>query len=87
MSVPLHRFGQAIELALKVGQAAEAEALCRYVLARQRWHLRTHLLLGQACLERELWNEAERRFRLVVAVDPENAEAHSGLGVIASARD
>lgn len=87
MSVPLHRFTQAIELALKVGQPSEAEALCRYLLAHHRWHLRTHLLLGQACLEREQWEEAERRFRLVVAVDPENAEAHSGLGVIALARE
>jgi tetratricopeptide (TPR) repeat protein len=87
MSIPLQRFGQAIELALKVGQAAEAEALCRYVLAHHRWHLRSHLLLAQACLERELWEEAERRLRLVVAVDPENAEAHSGLGVVALARD
>jgi Flp pilus assembly protein TadD len=83
MTVTVQRCCQAADLALKLGQTAEAASICRHVLAHQRWHLRAHLLLGQASLEREEWSEARQRFRLVLQVDPECAEAWSGLGVIA----
>ena len=81
------RFCQAAELALKLGQVEEAAALCRHILAHRRGYLRAHLLLAQACLERERWEEARERFRLVTAVDPECAEAWSGLGIIALAHE
>jgi tetratricopeptide (TPR) repeat protein len=84
MTISAHHCCQAAELALKLGQPEDAEALCQHVLAQHRWHLRAHLLLGQASLEQENWAEATRRFRLVVAVDPECAEAHSGMGILAS---
>lgn len=84
MTIPAHRFCQAADLALKLGQAEDAAALCQQVLAQHRWHLRAHLLLGQAYLEQEDWAEARRRFRLVLAVDPECAEAHGGLGILAT---
>ncbi len=77
---------QAADLALKMGQVEEAIALCRHVLAHRRGHLRAHLLLAQAHLEQERWEEARERFRLVTAVDPECAEAWSGLGVVALAQ-
>ena len=84
---------QAAELALKMGQVEEAIALCRHVLAYQGGYLRAHLLLAQGCLElgqaggpSRLWEEARERFRLVTTVDPECAEAWSGLGVIALAQ-
>lgn len=81
--IPVRRCCQAAELALKLGQVEEAVALCRHVLAHRRGYLRAHLLLAQACLEQERWEESRERFRLVTAVDPECAEAWSGLGVIA----
>ncbi|MBN1485829.1 MAG: hypothetical protein JXA37_14035 [Chloroflexia bacterium] len=83
MNVPIQHCRQAAELALRLGRSAEAIALCRHVLDQQRWDLGTHLLLGQAHLEQEEHAEAARRFKLVQLVDPECAEAHSGLGIIA----
>ncbi len=77
---------QAAELALKLGRPQDAAALCRHVLATHRWHLRAHLLLGQAYLEQEEWSEAGGRLRMVLAVDPECAEAGGGLAVVARAR-
>ncbi len=84
--ISVRRCCQAAELALKLGQVEAAIALCRHVLAHRRGYLRAHLLLAQACLEQERWEEARERFRLVTAVDPECAEAWSGLGVIALAQ-
>ncbi len=84
--ISIRRYCQAAELALKLGQVEESIALCRHVLAHRRGYLRAHLLLAQACLEQERWEEAQERFRLVTAVDPECAEAWSGLGVIAMAQ-
>ncbi|MGC8958314.1 MAG: tetratricopeptide repeat protein [Chloroflexia bacterium] len=84
--IPVRRCCRAAELALKLGQVEEAVALCRHILAHRRGYLRAHLLLAQACLEQERWEEARERFRLVAAVDPECAEAWSGLGVIALAQ-
>lgn len=83
MSPVLSRCCQAVELALKLGQAQQAAALCRHILSHYRWHLRAHLLLAQACLEQQDAGRAEQRFRLVLSVDPECAEAYSGLGVLA----
>lgn len=77
---------QAAELALKLGRPEDAAALCRHVLATHRWHLRAHLLLGQADLEQQNWPEAAGRLRMVLAVDPECAEASGGLAVIARAQ-
>ncbi len=86
MTVTAQRCCQAAGLALKLGQTAEAAGLCRHLLTHRRWHLRAHLLLGQALLEQEQWDAAGQRFRLVLQVDPECSEAWSGLGVIALGR-
>ncbi len=86
MTIPVRRCCQAAELALKLGQADDAVALCRHVLAHYRWHLWAHLLLGQAFLEQENWGEAAHRFQVVALVDPGCAEAHSGLAVVAMAQ-
>lgn len=78
---------QAADLALKLGRAEEAAALCHYILSHYHQHLYAHLLLGQARLEQQHWTDATRRFRAVQQVDPECPEAYSGLGVIAMAQD
>ncbi len=86
MTTTAQRCCQAADLGLKLGLAEEAQALCQHVLAHHRWHLRAHLLLGQAFLEQEEWSEARRRFGIVLRVDPECAEAYSGIGVICLAQ-
>ncbi len=82
MPITVQRCCQAADLALKLGQAEDAARLCRHILSRYRWHVRAHLLLGQAYLEQQQWTEAQERFRLVLAIDPECAEAHGGMGVV-----
>lgn len=83
MTTTASRCCQAAELALKMGRARDALALCQHVLAQHRWHLQAHLRLGQAYLELENLAEAQGQFRLILEVDPECAEAHSGMAVIA----
>jgi tetratricopeptide (TPR) repeat protein len=78
---------QAADLALKLGRAQDALALCQHVLAVHRWYLPAQLFFAQAHLEQGDRDEAARRFRLVLGVDPECAEAHSGMAVIAQAEE
>ena len=42
--------------------------------------------LGHACLRARNWTEAERAYREVIALAPEQADAHNGLGTIAIER-
>lgn len=86
MSLAASRCCQAADLALKLGRAPEAQALCRHVLAVHRWFLPAQLLLAQAHMEQGDLVEAERHLRLVLGVDPECAEAHGGMAVLAQGR-
>ncbi len=40
-----------------------------------------HVQIGNVYLRRRRWKDAERAFRKALAIDPDNAEAHDGLGV------
>lgn len=86
MTIPVQRCCQAAELALKLGRADEAAALCQHVLDHHRWHLQAHILLGQAFLEQAAWTQAGQRFKLVQLVYPECAEVYSGWAIIALAQ-
>jgi len=61
----------------------QAIAICRDILRRYPTHIRTYQVLGEACLEKGDFAEAESIFkRLLGQADPENFVAYAGLGVI-----
>ncbi len=61
---------------------AEAISHCLYVLEYHPKHIETHALLGEACLERKSYRDAQDAFLRVLSADPENLVARVGLGVI-----
>jgi len=40
-----------------------------------------HVQIGEVYLRRQRWKDAERAFKKALAIDPDSAEAHDGLGV------
>jgi tetratricopeptide (TPR) repeat protein len=61
----------------------QAIAICRDILRRYPTHIKTYQVLGEACLEKGDFDEAESIFkRLLGQADPENFVAYAGLGVI-----
>jgi len=69
------------------GQCKEAIAICRRVLLRYPLHVRSYVVLGEACLAMGEHAEAANLFRRVLGADPENAIAYAGLGVIYEERE
>lgn len=60
----------------------EAIAHSQHILRQYPKHIETYCLLGEACLERELYREAIEFFQRALSADPENLIARVGLGVI-----
>jgi tetratricopeptide (TPR) repeat protein len=60
----------------------EAIHHCQHILRHYPKHIDTYCLLGEACLERELYREAIEFFQRTLSADPENLIARVGLGVI-----
>ncbi|MDP2663392.1 MAG: tetratricopeptide repeat protein [Dehalococcoidia bacterium] len=69
------------ELALRLGHPQYAAAAARRVLEELPGHLKAHLLLGQALLDRDILDEASEEFRKVLDLDPENVVARSAHAV------
>ncbi len=60
----------------------EAIAHGQHILRHYPKHIETYCLLGEACLEMELYREAIEFFQRALSADPENLIARVGLGVI-----
>ena len=60
----------------------EAIHHCQHILRHYPKHIDTYCLLGEACLEREMYRESIEFFQRTLSADPENLVARVGLGVI-----
>jgi tetratricopeptide (TPR) repeat protein len=60
----------------------EAIAHCQQILRHYPKHIETYCLLGEACLEKELYREAIEFFQRTLSDDPENLISRVGLGII-----
>lgn len=60
----------------------EAMHHCQHILRHYPKHIETYSLLGEACLENEMYREAIEFFQRTLSADPENLIARVGLGVI-----
>ncbi len=60
----------------------EAIAHCRHILRHYPKHIETYCLLGEACLEKQMYREAIEFFQRTLGADPENLMARVGLGII-----
>jgi tetratricopeptide (TPR) repeat protein len=60
----------------------EAIAHSQHILRQYPKHFETYCLLGEACLEKELYREAIEFFQRALSADPESLIARVGLGVI-----
>ncbi len=67
----------------KVGELAQAIAICRQHLADQPGHMSGHIVYGQALFENKEYEEAQKVFTAALALDPENLIALRLLGDIA----
>jgi Tfp pilus assembly protein PilF/2-polyprenyl-3-methyl-5-hydroxy-6-metoxy-1,4-benzoquinol methylase len=64
----------------QLGQWFEAEAMCRAILERESKHVGSLHLLGVLAQSRGAHDEAAARFRSVIALKPDIAAVHYGLG-------
>jgi tetratricopeptide (TPR) repeat protein/SAM-dependent methyltransferase len=64
----------------QAGQLAEAEALCRTILARDPRHIGSLHLLGVIAHQHGRFEEAIAQFRSVIGLRPDIAVVHQGLG-------
>ena len=60
----------------------EAIAHSQHILRHYPKHVETYSLLGEACLEKEMYREAIEFFQRTLGADPESLIARVGLGVI-----
>jgi tetratricopeptide (TPR) repeat protein len=60
----------------------EAIAHCRHILHHYPKHIETYCLLGEACLEKEMYRESIEFFQRTLSGDPESLISRVGLGVI-----
>ena len=60
----------------------EAIAHCQHILKHYPKHIQTYCLLGEACLEKEMFRESIEFFQRALGADPENFVARVGLGII-----
>ena len=57
----------------------EAIAHSQHILRHYPKHIETYSLLGEACLEKEMYREAIEFFQRTLGADPENLIARVGL--------
>ncbi|EPR34553.1 Tetratricopeptide TPR_1 repeat-containing protein [Alkalidesulfovibrio alkalitolerans DSM 16529] len=79
------QFGRA-QARLAMGRKDEALADCRAVLRRQPDNLGALFMASMIHLERKQWDEAEKGFREVVRLDPENGWARNNLAWLIAER-
>ncbi|MGD2206209.1 MAG: tetratricopeptide repeat protein, partial [Anaerolineae bacterium] len=60
----------------------EAIAHCRHILRHHPKYIEAYCLLGEACLEEEMYREAIEFFQRTLSADPECFIARVGLGII-----
>ena len=60
----------------------EALAHCQHILRYYPKHVQTYALMGEICLEKEMYREAIEFFQRTLSADPENLIARVGLGII-----
>src|SRR5512136_3194557 len=78
----LHSYTARIKEMIRNDHHDEAIAHCQHVLRLYPKHVETYCLLGEACLEKEMYREAIECFQRTLGADPENLISRVGLGII-----
>ncbi|MBN1137453.1 MAG: tetratricopeptide repeat protein, partial [Anaerolineae bacterium] len=80
--IPLHSYAARIKEMIRNDHHDEAIAHCQHILRQYPKHVETYCLLGEACLEKELYRSAIECFQRALGADPENLISRVGLGII-----
>jgi tetratricopeptide (TPR) repeat protein len=80
---PLYVSGIALSamLADRNNDAAKRDQLCREAVASNRFDGEVYLRLGEDSARRYLFRDSVEHFRRALEIDPENWQAHAGLGI------
>jgi len=71
-----------IKTLIRNSQHDEAIAHCQHILTHYPKHIETYSLLGEICLEKEMYRESIEFFQRALSADPENFIARVGLGIL-----
>ena len=78
----LHSYTARIKEMIRNDRHDEAIAHCQHILRQYPKQVETYCLLGEACLEKEMYREAIECFQRTLGADPENLISRVGLGII-----
>jgi len=85
--ISLRAYCDEVRELIKADSYDQAIAICQHILRLHPKYLEAYRLLGQACLEKGMHNEAEDFFNRVLVADPEDFIAHVGLSMVNEERD
>jgi len=78
----LHSYAARIKEMIRNDQHDEALAHCQHILRQYPKQVEIYCLMGEACLEMEMYREAIECFQRTLGADPENLISRVGLGII-----
>jgi len=78
--IRLQEYAARIHDLMTRGRQDEAIAHCRHILSFYPRHCQTYRLMGEACLAKEMYQEARDFFQRTLSADPEDLCAWLGLG-------
>ena len=84
-TITLRQYYREIESLIHNGQAASAEAHCRYILGVHPKAVAVHRLLGNTLIEKMDYSSGDEAYLQVLASIPDDIIAHIGLSVIREA--
>jgi len=79
--ISLREYTNRIRETLRAGKPAEAIEMCRHVLHHHPKYVGTYVLLGQALLDQNDYEQAGDILTLVLSADPENLVAYVGMSM------
>ncbi|HID63183.1 MAG TPA: tetratricopeptide repeat protein, partial [Anaerolineae bacterium] len=85
--ISLRAYCDEVKELIKADSHDQAIAVCQHILRIYPKYLEAYRLLGQACLEKGMHDEAEDFFNRVLSADPEDFIAHVGLSMISEEKD
>jgi tetratricopeptide (TPR) repeat protein len=86
IEVNLREYCDEIKGLIERGSYDKAIAICQHILRHYPKYVEAYRLLGEACLEKGDYLEAEDSFQRVLSADPEDFTARVGLSIICDER-
>ena len=80
--IRLHDYVAKIRDMIREVRLDEAIGHSQHILSYYPKHIETYCLLGEACLEKEMYRDAIESFQRALSADPESLIARVGLSVI-----